>query len=214
MQRDTYITLQQVYKFSVIVQLLLGEIPDRSTFSQKGMIAALKPYLQICQAVRVGDLGAFHRAMQEHADTFKSDKTYSLIVRLRHNVIKTGLKKINTAYSNISLEDVCAKLCLESVEDTRFIVAKCIQDGVIDATIDHETNTMMSKANLDIYTTSEPQMQLHKRVAFCLDMHNQAVKAMRYAENTKTEWESAEERRERMKQEEERMNSMDSDDDF
>eukprot|EP00960_Hanusia_phi_P012378 361479-Hanusia_phi.AAC.3 len=203
-----------VYKFSVIVQLLLGEIPDRSTFSQKGMIAALKPYLQICQAVRIGDLGAFHRAMQEHGDTFKADKTYSLIVRLRHNVIKTGLKKINTAYSNISLEDVCAKLCLESVEDTRFIVAKCIQDGVIDATIDHATNTMMSKANLDIYTTSEPQMQLHKRVAFCLDMHNQAVKAMRYAENTKTEWESAEERRERMKQEEERMNSMDSDDDF
>jgi hypothetical protein len=35
--------------------------------------------------------------------------------------------------------------------------------------------------------------QFHKRVAFCLDMHNQAVKAMRYAENTKAEWESAEE---------------------
>jgi hypothetical protein len=59
-----------VYKFSTIVQLLLGEIPDRSTFSQKvsvsycaidasqvhsqvlelqGMIAALKPYLHIAQ---------------------------------------------------------------------------------------------------------------------------------------------------------------------
>jgi len=38
-----------VYKFSVIVQLLLGEIPDRSIFSQKGMISALKPYLHIAQ---------------------------------------------------------------------------------------------------------------------------------------------------------------------
>jgi len=56
------------------------------------------------------------------------------------------------------------------------------------------------------------QVQLHKRVAFCLDMHNQAVKAMRYAENTKAEWESAEERRERLKQEEEMMNSMEEDD--
>lgn len=29
------------------------------------------------------------------------------------------------------------------------------------------------QANLDVYATAEPQMQLHKRVAFCLDMHNQ-----------------------------------------
>lgn len=35
---------------------------------------------------------------------------YSLIVRLRHNVIKTGLKKINLAYSHISLADVCSKV--------------------------------------------------------------------------------------------------------
>ena len=53
-----------VHKFIVIVQLLLGEIPDRSIFSQKGMIASLKPYLHICQAVRVGDLASFHHAMQ------------------------------------------------------------------------------------------------------------------------------------------------------
>ena len=176
------------------------------------MVAALRPYLHITQAVRVGDLTAFHKAMQEHSNVFKTDKTYSLIVRLRHNVIKTGLKKINTAYSAITLQDVCTKLGLDSVSDTEFIVAKCIQDGVIDATLDHEAQTMTSKANLDIYTTSEPQIQLHKRVAFCLDMHNQAVKAMRYAENTKTEWESAEERRERLKQEEEALISMEEDD--
>ena len=85
---------------------------------------------------------------------------------------------------------------------------------MIDASVDHATQTMMSKANLDIYTTAEPQMQLHKRVAFCLDMHNQAVKAMRYAENIKAEWESAEERRERLKQEEEMMNSMDEEEEL
>ena len=38
-----------VYKFSVIVQLLLGEIPDRSIFSQKGMVSSLRPYLDIAQ---------------------------------------------------------------------------------------------------------------------------------------------------------------------
>jgi 26S proteasome regulatory subunit N3 len=53
-----------VHKFIVIVQMLLGEIPDRSIFSQKGMVEALKPYLHICQAVRTGDLASFHKAMQ------------------------------------------------------------------------------------------------------------------------------------------------------
>ncbi len=38
-----------MYKLSIIVQLLLGEIPDRSIFSQKGMVASLKPYLHIAQ---------------------------------------------------------------------------------------------------------------------------------------------------------------------
>ena len=95
---------------------------------------------------------------QEYGQTFQTDRTYSLIVRLRHNVIKTGLKKINMAYSHISLADVCSKLALESVQDTEYIVAKCIQDGVIDATIDHQSQTIMSKANLDIYSTTEPQV--------------------------------------------------------
>jgi hypothetical protein len=148
------------------------------------------------------------------------------------------------------LADVCAKLRLESVEDTEFIVAKCILDGVIDAFINHEVGAVTSSRPDDdelpflyqitcldtvslasdsdndfkgqprrllnqrtsdaghfpahdhvpfaLITSTAPfpdifHHQFHKRVAFCLDMHNQAVKAMRYAENTKTEWESAEE---------------------
>jgi 26S proteasome regulatory subunit N3 len=32
----------------------------------------------------------------------------------------------------------------------------------------------------DIYSTGEPQSAFHARIAFCLDLHNEAVKAMRY----------------------------------
>jgi hypothetical protein len=44
--------------------------------------------------------------------------------RLRHNVLKTGVRMICLAYSRISLRDICDKLHLESVEDTEYIVAK------------------------------------------------------------------------------------------
>lgn len=40
----------------------------------------------------------------KYAEVFRADKTRHLITRLRHNVIRTGLRRIATAYSRISLE--------------------------------------------------------------------------------------------------------------
>lgn len=42
-------------------------------------------------------------------------------------MIKTGLRKINIAYSRISFADICSKLRLESVDDVEFIVAKVME---------------------------------------------------------------------------------------
>lgn len=44
---------QAVYKLSIIVQLLMGEIPDRSIFRLPVLRKSLVPYLHICQ----GELG-------------------------------------------------------------------------------------------------------------------------------------------------------------
>lgn len=46
----------------------------------------------------------------QHDATFRADKTYTLIQRLAHNVIKTGLRKINSSYSRVSLQDLCEKV--------------------------------------------------------------------------------------------------------
>lgn len=43
-----------------------------------------------------------------HAAVFRADRTQNLIVRLRHNVIRAGLRRISLAYSRISLADVSA----------------------------------------------------------------------------------------------------------
>ena len=67
------------------------------------------------------------------------------LFRLRHNVIKTGIKMISLSYSKISLKDISVKLHLGSEEDAEFIVAKAIRDGVIDATIDHIGRFVKSK---------------------------------------------------------------------
>ena len=50
------------------------------------------------------------RVAEEHEGVFAGDRTLNLIVRLRHNVIRAGLRRINLAYSRISLADIAAKL--------------------------------------------------------------------------------------------------------
>jgi 26S proteasome regulatory subunit N3 len=152
----------------------------------------------------VGDIAKFQDTLAKYAAAFKQDKIYTLILRynflkdkyskyclitmnggqrhhsLRHNVIKTGIRMMSLSYSRISLKDICLKLLLDSEEDAEYIVAKAIRDGVIDATIDHENGHMRSKENPDLYSTSEPQQAFHQRISFCLDLHNDSVKAMRF----------------------------------
>jgi 26S proteasome regulatory subunit N3 len=48
-----------VQKLIVIVQLLMGDIPERSVFNLSETRAALKPYLDLTQTVRAGDLHQF-----------------------------------------------------------------------------------------------------------------------------------------------------------
>ncbi|CAM9435843.1 unnamed protein product, partial [Phaeothamnion confervicola] len=173
-----------IQKLLVIVQLLLGEIPERSVFEGEGMRAALAPYLQLTQAVRLGDLRQFNSVVEQHRATFQKDQTLTLIQRLAHNVVKAGLRKVNLSYSCISLADVAAKVRLDGgAAGAEHIVAKAVRDGVIEAIIDHEKGVLTSQEVGDVYATDEPQQAFHKRISFCLDVHNEAVRAMRYPPN-------------------------------
>lgn len=190
--------LQTAYKFLVVVELLMGDIPERSVFRMDVLKKALAPYMEIVQAVRIGDLSLFAKTLSTHNALFLADKTHSLILRLRHNVIKTGIRTISLAYSRISLSDITRKLHLESEEDAEYIVAKAIRDGVIEAQVDHERGEMRSRETGEVYSTNEPQAQLRQRINFCLQLHNESVKAMRYPlDNHKAELDSASAARER-----------------
>lgn len=191
-----------VVKWLTLVRLLLGEVPERPELVQAGMASALLPYLELTQAVRSGDLIVFAQVAKRHDAVFLSDGVSHLVTRLHHNVLRTGLRRISLAYSRISLADVAAKLHLSSVADAECIVAKAIRDGGIDATIDHEASFMASREVADIYSTAQPQAAFHARIAFCMDIHNEAVKAMRFEPDAhRHQLESAEARLERLAQE-------------
>lgn len=158
----------------------MGEIPERHVFFTKGMKAELSPYLFITQAVRQGDLAVFTKVVSEHAARLQSDGTHTLISRLAHQVVKAGLRKLHVSYSRLSLQDVADRLGLPSAASAEYVVAKAVRDGVLDATIYHEEGYVQSHDLVDVYATKEPAEAFHRRIAYCLTTHNEAVRGMRY----------------------------------
>ena len=167
---------QTATKLLLVVELLMGDIPDRAMFRLPSLERALQPYLMLVQAVRVGLLGEFETVIKKHSDTFRRDGTYTLILRLRQNVIKTGIRMMSLSYSRISLRDICIRLKLESEESAEYIVAKAIRDGVIEASLDREKGFMKSKEVGDVYATREPGEAFHDRIRACLALHDESVK--------------------------------------
>ncbi|KAJ5738327.1 hypothetical protein N7493_001482 [Penicillium malachiteum] len=189
---------QASHKLLVVVELLMGDIPDRAVFRQPALEKAMHPYFLLTQAVSVGDLDGFLNTVNIHSSTFRKDGTYTLILRLRQNVIKTGIRMMSLSYSRISLRDICLRLGLDSEESAEYIVAKAIRDGVIEASLDHEHGFMKSKEVGDIYATREPGEAFHDRIRACLALHDESVKAMRFPMNQhRLELKSAQEARER-----------------
>jgi 26S proteasome regulatory subunit N3 len=171
---------QTATKLLLVVELLMGDIPDRATFRLASVERALAPYLSLVQAVRVGNLKEFEIAIKQYGNVFRNDGTYTLILRLRQNVIKTGIRMISLSYSRISLREICMRLRLESEESAEYIVAKAIKDGVIEASLDREKGFMKSKEVGDVYATREPGEAFHDRIRACLALHDESVKVNTY----------------------------------
>ena len=126
-------------------------------------------------AVRAGSLSQFQATLSQHSTQFEADKTYTLMGRLRQNVIKTGIRRLSLSYSRISLRDICFKLHLDSEEDAEYIVGKAIRDGVIEGRIVHEQGWMECDGLKSGYGPEVSEV-FGKRIAYCLELHNQSVK--------------------------------------
>ncbi|KAK5131542.1 hypothetical protein LTR08_000869 [Meristemomyces frigidus] len=174
---------QQATKLLIVVELLMGDIPERSVFRQPALEAALYPYFKLVQAVRVGDLQAFLKCVAANEAQFRKDGTYTLILRLRQNVIKTGVRMLSLSYSRISLRDICTRLGVDSEESAEYITAKAIRDGVIEASLDHQQGHLVTTPARDAYSTTEPSEAFHARIEALLAMRDECVMAMRYPMN-------------------------------
>lgn len=86
--------------------------------------------------------------------------------------------------------------------EAEYVVEKAIKDQTISGVIEYETKDesryLRSNEATDVYHTIEPQLTYDSRIKNCMNLHNAAVKALRYPSHTKnTDIESIEKQRER-----------------
>ena len=179
----------EVAKWLVVVRLLLGEVPSRSEMAPADLRSMMGPYFDLARAVGRGDVNVFDSVASKYQEEFERDDLRHVVARLRANVIRSGVRRIASAYSRITLHDIAKKLGLPNVSDAEYIVAKAIRDGGIVAQLDHESGIMTCPSVSDVYSTDEPLIAFHARIAFCLDIHNEAVTAIRHDPmSTKKHW--------------------------
>ena len=198
-------------KAAIIVELLTGEIPERSIFNE--FKTPMKSYRLIADSVRKGDVATFSHILEQNKALFVKDRLWSLVRRLHQNVIKAGLRATAASYSRITLADIALKLSLSSVDEAADVAAKAIIDGVIDARINYEKGWLESTWGEDVYSTNEPAKQLHKRIAFCLQLHADAVKAMMYPDVNEIEKELMETNEEILRAQKVDLDDLEEDDD-
>ncbi|XBW35247.1 hypothetical protein QEN19_000811 [Hanseniaspora menglaensis] len=175
--------LQIANKLKCVIDLLLGNIPELSFFKNKCIEGdTIKPYFLLTQSVKLGNLTNFTNVVNKYKSVFLNDDLYLLSIRLRSNVLKTGIKIICKTYSKIHLKDICLKLKLDSEQTTEYIVAKCIKDNIIEATINYETGVVETLKESIIYETKEPQEIFDQRIHFVTQLKNDCIKSLKYPE--------------------------------
>ncbi|KFO52596.1 26S proteasome non-ATPase regulatory subunit 3, partial [Corvus brachyrhynchos] len=210
---------QTVHKLLIVVELLLGEIPDRLQFLQPCVRMISLSYSRISLADIAQKL---QLDSPEDAEFIVAKVPAQRAPSFWGPGVPTAPHPAPspTPLPAMPLGRRIPALCAVSraLGDTPCPApcpgSQAIRDGVIEASINHEKGYVQSKEMIDIYSTREPQLAFHQRISFCLDIHNMSVKAMRFPPKSyNKDLESAEERREREQQDLEFAKEMAEDDD-
>jgi 26S proteasome regulatory subunit N3 len=170
-------------KLAIVVEMLLGEVPVRSMFTEGELFNYLYPYYELTRSLVKGDVKNFGKVVERYRQVYQTDGLLILINRLTLNVIRAGLKKINLSYSRIGFADIAQKLSLPQNSDVESLISKAIRDGVVTGQIDISTQSLIIKENKDTYGTNVPQLNFQKRIDYCTAIINNCNKSILYREN-------------------------------
>lgn len=141
-----------VNKHLIIVKMLQGQVPPRNQLAENPI------YLKLGHSILQGNLKIFDEVSEN--EDFKKDFLEILVKRLRSSVLLAGLTMLSHCYSRISFKDIADFLQLSSVEDAETICAKASADEIINCTLDHQNQHLISEGS-----RSERDLNFSERIS-------------------------------------------------
>lgn len=169
--------------WAALVDMLLGTVPGRAALLAPPLGPRLAPYAALARAVRVGDPAAFAEAKHDGAKTFARHGTTLVVDRLRASVVRAGLAGLSRAYVKLPLDVAATRLGLPSARDAADLAARAVRDGALEASIERAPDgrwCLAAPLAPPPLAGAAPGRAFHLRIAFCCDVHDDAVRAMRH----------------------------------
>lgn len=147
---------------------MIGNVPEKSIFKNTLTSKYLNKYYKLTKYVALGKVLEFRKLLTEYNKYFKKDGYLMLIDKLSDIVIINGIKQISQSYSRIDFNSIKKKLGLDENEEVENIIAKCARDKIIFPIINHREQYVTIKPNIDYYSSNKPQLNLKKKIDFCI----------------------------------------------
>lgn len=182
---------QHLQRLSLVVDLLLMDIPSRSVFRLPKMERMLKDggYLCLTRAVRVGDFACYEQLLEDKDSCFRRDSLHVLVGLLERNVLCSGLKRIIKAYGRIGIIDITRKLGLPSTDRTLEMVKASINDNTLPGChLESKESSLADNVVLVVgeevlqYRTSQPTKAFIERIQTLTELSRHCRMSMQYPE--------------------------------
>lgn len=168
--------LVSLTRLNVVVQLLIGVVPELTTFTASTIHA---PYFSLARSIRLGDLSAYQATLNKYAAVFERHGTSHLVSRLHTNVLNAAIRRIQTVYKSIPLSAVATILLLPSAEQASAVLTRAMHEGVCFGTITPEGIYIPSNNSTD-YTGDVAQTTLHMLTLVANNLGGSCARAMRF----------------------------------
>jgi 26S proteasome regulatory subunit N3 len=167
-------------KHQIVLQLMLNEIPN---VQQLAVDSMLQQYRQLASFVTLGDYRSFEELLTQESKLFEKDLVLPLLTKMKSVVLRNALKKLSTAYTKISIDDVLERIGVSG--DAKFdllaFLAKS-QEHIEKFRCDPQTRVVDFAKTLESYTDASVRETLLKRIKHIQSLEEQVIRSLKYKE--------------------------------
>merc|ERR1712226_16799 len=132
-----------------------------------------KPYHELVTAYYSNKRSELDAVIGKNYDVFETDVNSGLVAQTAVSQTKSNIKRLTKTFVTLSLEDVAARVGLNSPKDAEDKILSMIQEGSIHARISQKDGMVQFDGNSEKFDSVKMLSLLENHVDSCISLNNQ-----------------------------------------